>query len=322
MDEISEAITNGIVKDYLASVSKTAGKKLRFNSFDDVLKLGNVIQLAFISAVTEQIKDDNVLRTQKTQELEDDIARGYNYVSNFGGWVEPQVDEKGNPIPNVKGIEETEESFVVFGKPHSNSELDKQNFRKHMIKLCDKYDQWAVLIVDGIEKTDELTPKRLKDRSDAYKVFSDPAFIEENQREYMEQIFGKESENVFNFLIKNSNAPFSIYRVEANYYDRKGNIVKHYENLSRERISDFFTSLSDDKTSHKYTFIANAKPFYNEQYSPTNQYNYHGVWKWFSKEEKHNEILKNRQQYNYIYGSCASLFRYIRILKTMKEQNK
>ena len=57
------------------------------------------------------------------------------------------------------------------------------------------------------------------------------------------------------------------------YYDRKGNIVKHYENLSRERISDFFTSLSDDKTSHKYTFIANAKPFYNEQYSPTNQYN-------------------------------------------------
>ena len=283
---------------------RLSGKKLKFKSIEDILRLGNVCQLAFISAVNPQNADNTELRLSKTRELEGKIASGYNYYTNFGGWVEyPENSETGEEDKTKPGIETTEESFIVVGKPHSDSEYQKNLFRQHMCKLASDFDQWAVMIVDGVEKIEEVTYKQLKDRYDAYAVFSDPKFIEEAYREEIRESYGDETEKAFECITQKI-LPFSIYRAEANYFSPSGKKLKHYENISTVQVADFFTTLNRDSKAHKFTFIADNVR-YIQKFTPHNVFE--GKMLPYNKRIHH--ISENRKTLAYKHTECINKVR-------------
>ena len=281
---------------------KILSKKLTFKGMDTILRLGHIMQLAFISAVNDENRDIPELRKEQTDKLESYIARRWDYLTSFGGWVEyPKDPETGKEDKTKLGKDTIEETFIVLGEPYIADEESKRKFIKDMCDLCGKYNQWAVMILEGVEKIDEVSFKQLKDRYDAYSVFGNPKYIEEEIREEMKNTYGDELERSFN-CIEQRILPIAIYRVDANYYDSEGTVLKHYENVSTSRIADYFTTIFRDVNAPKFTFIADDIKYYSK-FQPNNISEARIIPK--RADVLRESILANRESFHYKWTHCS-----------------
>ena len=281
---------------------KVLSKRLTFKGMDTILRLGHIMQLAFISAVTEKNRNKPKLRKKKTEELESEIARKWDYLTSFGGWVEYPKDPKTKKEDKTKpGRDTIEESFIVLGEPYISDEESKQKFIKDMCELCKKYGQWAVMILEGVEQIDEVTFKQLKDRYDAYSVFGNPEYIKKKMRKQMKDIYGDEIERSFN-CIEQRVLPMAIYRVDANYYSPENVVLKHYENVSTSRIADYFTTVFRDVNAPKFTFIADDIE-YHSRFQPTNIREARIVPR--GADVLRKSIIDNRDTFQYKWINCV-----------------
>lgn len=292
MDSISEAITNGVVKDYLATVNKTAGSFNRL--IDNIYNTeGNVKNICIMSGFrnhkydygtkdnkptweslpgkeTDEIATlhDNILRNDILEERIRDAGLGFKKA--VGGYNEKHTDEAGST--DVEKV--SEYSFVIY-----NTKFTEDEFRKAMIKFGVKFDQDTILMIYTEGKGEKIrdirenrTPKKYNERE-----------LFDTRTEY-EEIDGVK-------FVKNRKYPW----LQAEYIATSvragtiGTVVNTFNSLNTA-VNEYFTKIFDKKFELK-KIISSAKAFYSLEGANS------GPLKSAAFEESFPELAVRRERY-------------------------
>ena len=253
----------------------SASKVGDINTFEKVMRAANKQMICCISA---NIFDFNVIKDEEQREevinrfngniddynawatkaLNDELTGSrYNYFETFGGWVDPET-----------GVSTQESSFIVLGPEYdaeyvgASTEALLKYFHESCIKLCKKYHQWAVLIIDSAEDIDDTVSGHSMDiRKDLYKKFYSDKKYMTDEYEYnleMDEDAELEYEKVREDLNSGKYDDVSLYSLHGTYYDANGDVVKEYNNVTSNVIGQFFTALAREQGAKKFTLLASS----------------------------------------------------------------
>lgn len=235
------------------------GKQVDTNAaFDTIINIAKTHIVGCISACTVDedltMEENESKNLENTEKLRLDLDRfSYDYFETLGGWVEPD------------GTESEETSFIVIGPKYEYTDVAVK-FVKRMTKLCGKYDQWAVMIIDWVDPT-EVSDEIMHNRYDAYRTFYHNDFrSDEADKSLLE-----EESDVYKDL--ESNEYLQIHPLNAYYLDRYCKRIKQYNNVTPNHIGQFFTQLARNNGAERMTLLAST--YFNcgyQQRSPRDKY--------------------------------------------------
>lgn len=228
-----------------------SGTEVKISSLEEVLRWAQNRPIACISACTDDNSGDPEGRSRETIRLRTMIQARYDFVEVYGGWLEPLKDGGSK--------ETTEESFIVLGNKYDSPIGDVDRFVRNMVSLCEEFQQWAVLVIDYAEDISKITPEQRKMRSDAYKAFSDPKYIEDD---LIDQLGGEDAvSNEYDVYDDVNSIPedLDVYELHGVYYDGNGAVKREFFNVTPKHIASYFTTTARKAGASKFTLLSSMQ---------------------------------------------------------------
>lgn len=231
---------------------------------EDVVRLANYQSILCVSATVcdfERFPADEKIRLiesgispseyskDATQRLKDELAQSnYNYIETVGGWVDPTTK-----------AETIETSFIVLGPNYDEDYQHRKDlFKNWAVSLCNRYHQWAVLIIDDAEDVDGISELQMDIRKELYAKFhNDTDYMTEDFKQQMDytnawdEYYAVKQDLESKKLINGG-----IYHLHGVYYDKYGGVVKEFNNMSSKAIGNFFTQLARHQGADRFTMLA------------------------------------------------------------------
>ena len=215
----------------------------------------DTIRLAAIKQFDNDVSAYNIAMTKS---LNDELTESkYHYFETFGGWVDPKT-----------GVSTEESGFIVLGpeynieSPLISTEDILEGFREFAIRLCRDYNQWAVLVIDYAEDIDDSVSGYAMDiRKELYRKFSENKnYMSDEYLKDFEQDEDMQSEykSVNRDLDSEKFTDIDLYSLHGVYYNKHGDMVKEYNNVSSAMIGEFFTALARNQGAEKFTLLASS----------------------------------------------------------------
>lgn len=228
-----------------------SGTEVKISSLEEVLEWVKTRPIACISACTRANGANPEERYNDTERLRRMIQSSYDYVEVLGGWLEPLEDGSSE--------ETTEESFIVIGNRYDSADNYMDRFVRDMVSLCGEFDQWAVLVIDYAEDISKITPEQRKMRSDAYKAFSDPKYLDEEAIGEIGGEYGKSDEYAVYDDVNSIDEDLTIYEIHGVYYDRNGIAQREFFNVTPRHIASYFTTTARQAGAKKFTLLSSMQ---------------------------------------------------------------
>ncbi len=228
-----------------------SGTEVKISGLEEILKWAEDRPIACISACTDDNSGKPDERANATNRLRARIQARYDFVEVNGGWLEP-LEDGGSK-------ETTEESFIVIGNKYDSPVGSVDGFIDDMVALCNEFKQWAVLVIDYAEDISKITPEQRKMRSDAYKTFSDPKYIEDD---LIDQLGGEDAvSNEYDVYDDVNSIPedLDVYELHGVYYDGNGAVKREFFNVTPKHIASYFTTTARKAGASKFTLLSSMQ---------------------------------------------------------------
>lgn len=217
------------------------GSKISLPDLSKIIEHAYASPLCIISANRSENTGEENIKNDKL--LEAWIAGLYDYAVVEGAWE------------NADGNIGNEPSFIMIGPEYGLDRNDR--FIDDCKKMCAKFNQDAVLYISATEDISQLTDKMLKDRYDAYAVFSDPDYIEDEDY-FTKNLYTDYDQEKEKSEILKRGYPTAIYQLHGEYKDRNWNTIQEYNNVIPEKIGAFFTALARMNGANLVSFQASV----------------------------------------------------------------